>query len=111
MYAFLHLITKRTDEMSEQEIYNIMKRYYQGNINHHRKRPQFDWDHYTIDAPIMFEKPEDCFVIIDPHGYAIARRWWNGSEWVDQNDKFEEFVRNNREKWKGCAMYEIHYHY
>ena len=108
MHAFVHLISR--EELTPQRIEEIMAPQYQGNTDPFN-RPQFDWDYYTVNDPIMFEKPEDCRAIIDLTGYCIAREWWDGNQWVDQNEQFDRFVKDRRNDWKGCYMYEIDIHW
>ena len=120
MHALVHLITKK-EKITLEEIDEIMAPYYEGNVYKYDPEkdeytepnpyPQFGWDYYTVAQKVMFEKPEDCFVLIDPNGKAIARSWWNGKKHVNQNKKFETFCKKNRSKWKGLWMCEIDIHW
>ena len=119
MHANLHLITET--ELIPVMIEAIMEPFYEGNFLMYDKEkdeyiepdvyPQFRWDYYTVHPKIFYPKIEDCFIIIDPEGRAIARRWWNGKKWIDQNKHFEKFIKKNKRKWKGCYMLEIDVHW
>ena len=107
--------------MTFEEIDKIMAPYYEGEVFKYDPEkdeytepdpyPQVRWDYYTVADKVMFEKPEDCFVLIDPDGYVIARTWWNGKKHINQKKKFEKFVKANRSKWSGCRMAELDIHW
>ena len=120
MHAVVHLIT-RDESLTFQKINEIMAPYYEEEIFKYDPEkdeytepdpyPPFRWDYYTVHYSIVFEKPEDCFVLIDPDGHVEVRNWWNGKKHINRNKKFEKFVKENRPKWKGCYMAEIDIHW
>ena len=74
-------------------------------------RPQFTWDYYTIHDEIQWKKPADCFALIAPDGYCIARKWWDGRVRVDREKEFERYCQDNEDKWAGKAyMVEVDCH-
>ena len=120
MHATLHLISKRNN-LTMDDIDEILEPFYEGNVFKYDEEideytkpdiyPQFHQDYFRTFDRVIWEKPEDCFVIVDPDGYAITRKWWNGKEHIDQTEQFELFVKNNRAKWSGCYMYELDIHW
>ena len=125
MHALVHLITR--SELDSEAIEKIMEPFWEEKIftynpekdeyDEPEVRPQFQWDYYTIMPKVMYEKPEDCYVLMDisyvekPDMVVIARKWWNGKKYVDQTKKFEAYVKRNRKKWKGCWMWEMDIHW
>ena len=119
MHVLLHLISRT--ELSYDDIDRIMEPYYEGNVYKYNPvteeydepalYPQFTWDYYTVHRPLWFPKVEDCGIIIDPNGHAIARSWWNGKDHVNQYELFDSFIVMHRHRWDGCYMYEIDIHW
>jgi len=73
--------------------------------------PQFTWDYYTVHDEILWHDPKDCYAIIAPDGYCIARKWWDGHMRVDREKDFEIFCLQNMDKWAGkCYMVELDCH-
>ena len=74
-------------------------------------RPQFTWDYYTPVNENVHHKLEDCFALIAPDGYCMARRWWDGMKWINRSNEFDNFCRQNIHKWAGKAyMVEVDCH-
>lgn len=120
MHALIHLITK--EKLSYEEIDELMDPYYEEKIFVYDKDkdeyvepdvyPQFSWDYYRIHDEVLWEKVEDCYIIMDClDKRSIVRKWWNGQKYIDQTERFESYIKENRPKWKGCYMYEIDIHW
>ena len=120
MHALVHLITKK-ETLTLKDIDEIMAPYYEGEIFKYDPEtdeytepdpyPPFCWDYYTVMEEVMFEKPEDCYVLIDPDCHVEVRTWWNGKKHINRNKRFNKFVKENRPKWSGCKMAEIDIHW
>ena len=121
MHALVHIIARNKEDLTPEKIEEIMNPYYEGNIGTYDEKndvfiepdvyPQFSYDYYRIVEDRFGSKPEDCFVIIDPEGFVLSRRWWNGKDWIDQTEKFLEFVKANHKKWVGLFMCELDIHW
>lgn len=119
MHAMLHLITRK--KLTVDEIGEIMDPYYEGTVFIYDSEkdeyiepdpyPPFRWDYWRLHTEVMWEKPEDCFVLIDPDGTVMVRRWWSGKKHVNNTKSFERFVQKHRHNWKGCYMYELDIHW
>ena len=119
MHATVHIISR--EPLEYQQIAEIMEPYCEENVYSFNPEtqeyttpdpyPQFTWDYWDQRDPAMFENPKDCFILIDPDGYCIARKWWNGKTHVDQTKKFEDFCREHGDEWKGCYLQELDIHW
>lgn len=119
MHANLHLLSE--GEITPMEVDAIMQPFYEENVlMYDEKRdeyvypdlmPPFKWDYYVIHPKIFWPKVEDCFILIDPDGKVLVRRWWNGKKFVNQNRRFEKYIKKNLKKWKGCYMLELDVHW
>ena len=107
MHAIVHLLSKKP--LTYQDIELIMAPYDESNVYSEYEEdadgneivksviyPQFTWDYYTIHDPVIFHDIKDCYVLIDPDGWCIARKWWNGRKHIDQRFDFELYIEEHR---------------
>ena len=123
MHAIVHLLSKKP--LTYQDLERIMAPYDESNVYSEYEEdadgneivksvihPQFTWDYYTIHDPIMFHDIKDCYVLIDPDGWCIAREWWNGRKYIDQRFDFELYIEEHRREWEGNVyMTELDIHW
>lgn len=122
-HAIIHLLSRKPVTYADVE--RIMLPYYEGNLYPEEEydedgdtivktviHPQFQWDYYTIHEEILYRNIADCYVLIDPDGWCIARSWWNGRELIDQTFDFENYIQERRREWEGRVyMIEIDIHW
>lgn len=123
MHALVHILSRTP--LTYADVEQIMDPYYEGNVYRYDEgedenqeytefngqyarikpktviHPQFTWDYYSIHDPIMYHSIIDCYVLIDPDGWCIARKWWNGQKWIDQTFDFENYIHEHRQEWEG----------
>ena len=73
--------------------------------------PPFIWDYYTIHDVVEYPNIAECYILIDPDGKVMVRKWWNGTVYEDKGGEFDSFVNDNIEKWHGTHMYELDIHW
>lgn len=122
-HAIVHLLSKKP--MTYADIERIMLPYYEENVFPEYEEdedgnevvksiiyPQFHWDYYTIHDEILYHDIADCYVLIDPDGWCIAREWWNGRKLIDQQMDFYNYINEHRQEWNGKVyMVEIDIHW
>lgn len=115
MHYCLMLFTK--EKKTEEEIEKILGKYQDINIPS-GEYPQFEWDWFEIggrwDKFIETEKERrnmsfveeienfedlDCYTFMTADGEAYSRKWWNGNDFIP-NDDFEEKLKSAKSKAK-----------
>lgn len=119
MHFCVHILSN--EPMTVERLNQIMEPFYEGNVyarlNEENEswmptpRPQFLWDYWDIQDPIRFHTVSDCYALIDPTGYCIARKWWDGRMLVDRTREFEIYCLEHQDEWVGKVyMVELDCH-
>ena len=122
-HAIVHILSRKP--MTWADLNRIMEPYYEGNVfppyeededgNEIIKtiiHPQFQWDYFSVHDPILYHDISDCYALIDPDGWCIARKWWNGRKWIDQTLDFEVYINEHRREWEDQVyMTELDIHW
>ncbi len=122
-HALVHMLSNKP--LTYADVERIMLPYWEGNVFPEYEEdengeelvqtiiyPQFRWDYYTIQAEVRHKAVADCYVLIDPEGWCIARKWWNGQKWIDQTFDFENYIAEHRHEWEGKVyIIEIDIHW
>ena len=113
MHYCLMLFAKQ--KKTEEEIEKILEKYQDVNIPN-GEYPQFEWDWFEIGGrwnksmktqsgscnmafveEIKDFENLDCYTFMTPDGEAYSRKWWNGDDFIP-NDDFEEKLKSAKDK-------------
>lgn len=123
MHACVHILSRKP--LTYEDLRRIMEPYYEENVYPEYEEdaegqtvvksiiyPQFKWDYYDVNEPIRWHNISDCFILIDPDGWCIARKWWNGRKHIDQTLDFEVYIAEHLQEWVGKVyMTELDIHW
>lgn len=117
MHATVHIISKK--KLSEQDVENIMDPFCEDKAPMVEDdwvyyNPDFHWDYYDIQKPIRFPKIEECYVLIDTIAdRLLIREHFDETTctFIDDSDKFNDYILKNKKSWLKSYMTELDYHW